>query len=506
MLKVGVLSSIELYLHSIIGTLSFFVFYFKIFMNRFWYSVYFFSLSLLLVCIILPLTRHGMFMDGVIYAAISKNLSMGYGSLWKPFYSQTDFAVFYEHPPLVFYFQSLFFKLFGHAFWVERFYSFLMALGQFGLIAWYWLKNKKADYQSLGLLLLLWLLIPLNHIYDSNMLEGTLTLFTTAASLILLVETRSTAFFFIKYLLGALTVVVAFFCNGPTALFPLAVPFFHHFFSEQRAIVKGIKETALLVVLVTFILSVFYWLVPAVLQNTQQYFSTQLLASIVGTRTLTYVGLWHLHIFYLFFRSYWLATVVAFVFLLIASIVDGLSFGEQLKSCCKEKKFWLFFTLTLISSLPVGVSHRQALSYIMQSAPFFVLAMMYFCYDSVKIIALYCEKKKFFLKTLNIFSGLVFVGTLIAVLNLAGGFNRDKAMLADLQYLMHYCQNDEIISASPNVYYAWYTGAYLARYSMMSVTPKLGNKYYLALKTDTLPSDYHLVQAPLAYYNLLSHD
>lgn len=475
-------------------------------MNRLWYSLCLFSLSLLLVCIILPLTCHEMFMDGVIYAAISKNLSMGYGSLWKPFYSQTDFAVFYEHPPLVFYFQSLFFKLFGHAFWVERFYSFLMALGQFGLISWYWLKNKKADYQSLGLLSLFWLLIPLNHIYDSNMLEGTLTLFTTAASLILLVETRSTLLFFIKYLLGALAVVIAFFCNGPTALFPLAVPFFNHLFSEQGAIVKGIKGTIVLVVLVALALATFYWFVPAALQNTQQYFSTQLLASIVGSRSLTYVDLWHLHILYLFFRSYCLATVVAFVFLLIASIVDGSRFGERLKSCCKEKKFWLFFTLALISSLPVGVSHRQALSYIMQSAPFFALAMMYFCYDSVKIIVLYCEKKTNFLRTLSIFSGLLFVGTLIAVLNLAGGFNRDKAMLADLHYLMQHCKNDEVLSASPNVYYAWYTGAYLARYSMMSVTPNLGNKYYLALKTEAIPSDYHLVQAPLAYYNLLSHD
>ena len=47
------------------------------------------SLSVLLVIIILPFFRQGMFLDGVIYAAIAKNLSLRHGTLWQPFYSQT---------------------------------------------------------------------------------------------------------------------------------------------------------------------------------------------------------------------------------------------------------------------------------------------------------------------------------------------------------------------------------------------------------------------------------
>ena len=35
------------------------------------------------------------------------------------------FPEFYEHPPLAIYFQSLFFKLFGQGYGVERFYSFI---------------------------------------------------------------------------------------------------------------------------------------------------------------------------------------------------------------------------------------------------------------------------------------------------------------------------------------------------------------------------------------------
>src|SRR3990167_4418365 len=121
--------------------------------NRRWIPLWLFSLSLLLILFVLPLTRQGMFLDGVLYAAIAKNLALGYGSLWHPFYSQTDFSVFYEHPPLAIYFQSLFFKLAGQGFGVEQLYCLLMAAGQFGLIAWYWLKKENSQFTDLALLL-----------------------------------------------------------------------------------------------------------------------------------------------------------------------------------------------------------------------------------------------------------------------------------------------------------------------------------------------------------------
>ncbi|WP_019218068.1 hypothetical protein [Legionella tunisiensis] len=63
-------------------------------------------------------------MDGIIYAAIAKNLSLGYGSLWQPYYSQTDFSSFYEHPPLVFYFQSLFLNFLARASGLNDFIHF----------------------------------------------------------------------------------------------------------------------------------------------------------------------------------------------------------------------------------------------------------------------------------------------------------------------------------------------------------------------------------------------
>ena len=56
------------------------------------------------------LIKDDMFLDGVTYAAISKNITNGLGTFWQPHYTQTKDAAFYGHPPLVFGIQSLFFS------------------------------------------------------------------------------------------------------------------------------------------------------------------------------------------------------------------------------------------------------------------------------------------------------------------------------------------------------------------------------------------------------------
>jgi 4-amino-4-deoxy-L-arabinose transferase-like glycosyltransferase len=66
--------------------------------------------------ILLPLYQDGMFMDGVQYAAVARNLAKGIGSFWFPVFSDNYVAglnSFHEHPPLVYYLQSFFFKIFA---------------------------------------------------------------------------------------------------------------------------------------------------------------------------------------------------------------------------------------------------------------------------------------------------------------------------------------------------------------------------------------------------------
>ena len=64
------------------------------------------------------LTR-GMFMDGLIYTSVADNMANGIGSFWHPTYTATQFPDFYEHPTLMMWLLSLWFRLCGSS-WVSR--------------------------------------------------------------------------------------------------------------------------------------------------------------------------------------------------------------------------------------------------------------------------------------------------------------------------------------------------------------------------------------------------
>ena len=71
------------------------------------------TLALFIGLIVSVLIQDGMFMDGMLYTNVAKNLGNGIGTFWNPISSETWMAdgraTFHEHPPLVFGIQSVFF-------------------------------------------------------------------------------------------------------------------------------------------------------------------------------------------------------------------------------------------------------------------------------------------------------------------------------------------------------------------------------------------------------------
>src|SRR5262245_12228702 len=66
------------------------------------------------VAAFVPRVAHrGMFVDGVTYASVARNLAEGRGRFWAPSYTATLYPEFYEHPPLGFWLQSRWFRLLG---------------------------------------------------------------------------------------------------------------------------------------------------------------------------------------------------------------------------------------------------------------------------------------------------------------------------------------------------------------------------------------------------------
>src|SRR5213594_2445917 len=95
----------------------------------------------LAVCVAATVPRvahRGMFVDGVTYASIARNLAIGRGRFWSPSYTATIYPQFHEHPPLGFWLQSVWFRALGDHPYVERLYAAAAAVATALLIAWIW--------------------------------------------------------------------------------------------------------------------------------------------------------------------------------------------------------------------------------------------------------------------------------------------------------------------------------------------------------------------------------
>ncbi|MEX2499163.1 MAG: hypothetical protein WD397_09855 [Wenzhouxiangellaceae bacterium] len=190
-------------------------------------------LSLLATFLLLPsMATIGMFMDGTIYAAISRNLAEGAGSMWALHFSDGLFAVFREHPPLVFWLQSLLFRVLGDSYLTERVYDLVVVLGTAALMRALWLRLvTQRGLASLAafwwLPLLLWVVVPKwSWAYRNNVLESTLTLFCLLCVVLVLAGLRSPDGRKAILLSGgaAGAAVLAFLAKGPVGLFVLAAP------------------------------------------------------------------------------------------------------------------------------------------------------------------------------------------------------------------------------------------------------------------------------------------
>jgi len=57
--------------------------------------------------------RLGIHGDGIEYATVAMNMADDVGTFWKPYLDDAIHPVFHEHPPLGFWIQSIFFRIFG---------------------------------------------------------------------------------------------------------------------------------------------------------------------------------------------------------------------------------------------------------------------------------------------------------------------------------------------------------------------------------------------------------
>ncbi len=415
-------------------------------------------IGIVLILLSNSLLTEGMFLDGVTYACISRNMTIGLGSFWNPHYTQTIGNVFHSHPPLAFGLEALLFKVFGDHWWVEKLYSALTFLVSGILIAAIWKRTTNRPRMA-WLPLLFWSVMPIvSWIATNNMLENTMTVFVLLSVYLMIVSYQRNNKLWL--FLGAFSLFLAFLSKGFTGLFPLVFPVLYCIFDDKRRWIQGPIDTLLLMVTLAVLSGVMFLAFPPSFSYLKDYINIQVIGGGLHEATISTR-------FYIVFR--WLGQMIAP--LVIVSIVLILS---KLKTKVFEfppDKAWflIFLILGLMGVLPIMLSVKQSGYYMLAALPFFALACGHLTLSTVNILMLKITPNLRKWMTLGA-SGILLIGMVLNVIHI-GKYGRDEALIEDVKKRIAESDGRTIIEIPPEEYTNWAAHAYFMRYGKISLIP-----------------------------------
>ena len=333
---------------------------------------------------ILILGKHG---DGVEYAAVARNLTEGQGTFWSLYLDDTFHPIWREHPPLVFWIQGLFIKVFGDGPYLEGVYGFIIGLIILLLTAIFW-QQVRHDFRltlagSWWPVLLLTALPTFAYYMQTNRLVITfmiLALLATLAAYRSILAGRCTILY---ALLCGVLIYLGFIAKGPVALFPLAVPAIA-WVTLRANFSRVIISTVIAVIVFVLIMLATFYFYPESLTFWRGFWHAQVMASLKSARAAQdsywyYADRWSREMAVLF-------SVICVLMLITRTHPRHIRFNRQ--AC-------FFLLIAIAGSLPFFFSKRQKLRYLLQSYPFFILGMAFLTnYVGLKIEGILAEKRK----------------------------------------------------------------------------------------------------------------
>lgn len=439
----------------------------------------------------------GMFVDGLVYSSIARNLADGLGSFWDLHYTETLYPHFFEHPPLAFGFQSLFFRILGDGIYTERIYSLLTFFVTGWIITSIWKEVILTEYKKYAWFpLAIWVTIPLvTWAPACNLLENTMMIFTSLSVLFFLKSRQIRRVLYLA--LSGIMLFLGFMTKGPVALFPLALPFwicivrndyrFKQFFVDMLILGAGL--------LIPFLSM--YVLIPESADYLKAYYNNQILRSMdvatVNTRLFI--------VFRLLKELIPAAGIVLLTYLLTL---------RQKSSKNISTWYIVFFALGLSGVLPIIISTKQSGFYILATLPFFSIAIATLIVHRLSVLV---SKIKFLGMGYRIFkiASVVLVIAAIAISSTqVNKIGRDKNKLQDVYSLSELLPEHSTISIQKSLWTDWSLHGYLQRYGKISIdsNPEHSYKYMLIKKgyTGENVAMWKFVSIDLNLYDLYEKD
>jgi hypothetical protein len=458
---------------------------------------------LIAISVILGLTlptiiQDGMFMDGMLYTCVSKNLANGIGTFWFPVFSKFGFGgltTFHEHPPLVFGIQSVFFKILGNGMYTERIYILVTILCTASLIISIWKHTNKnlGEVEIAWLPLLLWITIPVCFwSFSNNMQENTMGIFILISVLFYLKSIQNEKKAFLYLLCSGVFIFLATFSKGIPGFFPLAAPFMYWLSTKKISFKKSILHSFFLLSIPVMIYAILISF-PQAKASLSNYLLKRVLHRIGEDPTVD-------SNFYILGRI----VLELLIPIVIVSCVFLLS-KKKFPIKSEKKSLALFFILVgLTGVLPLMFTKVQKGFYFIPSLPFFAIGFSLLISEPVYLWSLKVLSSKF-KKGLTLFSALFFCGVIIFSISNIGKKSRDADMLNDVSEFGKVIPEFSLVNISEHRWNDWPLQCYLIRYHNISIDPRnTKNEYRIIDKNapDSTVVNYTKVELPTQLFDL----
>ncbi|MFH1004774.1 MAG: glycosyltransferase family 39 protein [Bacteroidota bacterium] len=458
--------------------------------------------SVLCVLILPRVVQDGMFMDGLLYACVSKNLSDGIGTFWFPHFSKTMHHFFNQQPPLGFGIQSVFFRIFGDSIYVERFYSFLTCIIAAYLIIVLWrilFRDEKEIKQIAWLPVLLWITIPICFwTYSNNMLENTMTIFDLL-SVIFIIK-----FFHRKNLLlllfAGIFIFLASLTKGFQGMFPLCTIFFGWIIYRNFSFLKMILYS-LMLMSVPALIYFFLLTDEKIFESITSYIQHRVIYSIETQTTVEN----HL---YLIYRLFCIELLPCILFAVLLIIFTSKKIQKKEKnSFLQIKKHFFFFLLVGISaSVPLIVTLEQRGFYLVTSFPYYAIALASLISPNIIFLLQKIHVENFYFRFFKIVSIFLLVSVIIYSSFQIGKVGRDKEMIHDIHLIGKIVPHGTKIGSTAELWQEWSLQEYLIRHYYICTDSKISsdNEYVILESTKNILDSikFEKVNQPTIKYHL----
>lgn len=454
------------------------------------------SISVILGLTLPVLIQDGMFMDGMLYTCVSKNLANGIGSFWFPVFSKYGFGglqTFHEHPPLVFGLQASFFKMFGNGMYTERIYILCTILVTCYFIIRLWkYTNKGLLAAQIGWLpLLLWISIPVCFwSFTNNMHENTMGIFVLVSVLFYLRAVKEDSFLFLIF--SGVFIFLATFSKGIPGFFPIVTPFIYWLCLKKINVKQFIFQSFILTLVPVLIYGLLLCFDDAK-ESLTNYFIKRVVHRIGEDPTV------ESH-FYILGRIF-----VELLPPIGVTTILFLVFRKKLTFQKEKTMLALFFILIGFAGVvPLALTMVQKGFYFIPSLPFFAIGFALLVSEPLSI---WSEKvlsggSK---KGVTIFSVLLFCAVIIFSGFNIGKKSRDGEMLNDVQEFGKIIPEFSAVSISEHRWNDWPLQCYLMRYHNISIDPQHPDNEFRIIDKNSADStvvNYKKVELPTLQFDL----